>query len=174
MLDNPDPNIPVEGSEKPELAIAAQIGVYFHQEMEKLEEKLGARISEAVNLNAKTVGRMNELEGAFGELKRDLLHTRQDRADKEVREAEARYKIALEHKDNLSTQERIEVGQVVEDKLSAAQRARAEKWRAFWDKITPSIATAMILAVIIPVWLAFVILILAFVLRALGIEVQLP
>lgn len=165
---------PVDGSEKPDLALAMQIGEYFHKEIENLEQRLGARISEAVNANAKTVGRMEELEAQFSTLKDDLNRRASDRADKDVAEARARYEIALQHKVGLDTQEKIDVSKMMEDRESAARRARADRWRAFWDKVTPGVASAMILSVVIPVWLALVILILVFILRALGIEVQLP
>src|SRR5689334_8650688 len=86
MQSKPDPETVVDGSEKPDMSIATQIAEYFRVEMEKLELRLGERIGQAVNLNATTVGRMNQLEGAFEELKQDLKQTRLDRADKEVKE----------------------------------------------------------------------------------------
>lgn len=168
------PDTPVDGSERPDMAIATQIAEYFRDEIKQLEERLGARISEAVNANAATVKRMNELEGALQELRSGLESTRIARADKELREAEARYKIALEQKDSLSTQEKIQVGQVVEDRLAAAARIRTERWRAFWDKVLPSVTTGLIMIIVGPVALAFFIAILVFVLRALGVAVQFP
>ena len=164
----------LEKSDKPDMTIAMELAQYVRDELQKMEDQVAEQIRQAINMNAQTVKRIEDMEKAFGDLKQDLQHTRVERADKELREAEARYRIAKEHKDGLSTQEKIEVNKAMDDRLSALDRARAERRRAFWDKVIPSVTTALIISVVAPVGLAFFIAVLVFILRALGIEVQLP
>ena len=163
-----------ENAEKPDLAVAMELARYVKEELQQLESRIDEQMRQVSNANALTVKRMGEIESAFDLLKKDLQHTRIERADKEVREAEARLRIARDHKDGLSTQEKIEVNKAVEDRLSADQKARAEKRRAFWDKVIPGVTTALIISIVAPVGLGLFIVVLAFILRALGIEVQLP
>ena len=170
-LKNPPP---VPDSEKPAMGLAIELAQFVKDEMGKLERAVRDQVSTALQANAQTVQRIDQLEGSFHQLKSDLEARAVERVDKDLREAEALYLIAREQSDRLSTQEKIEVVQLVEDRQLAAKKARTDYWRGFWDKILPSITTALILAVLVPVWLAIVIGILAFILRALGIQVPLP
>lgn len=185
-----DPNnssIPesVPESEKPGLSLAMELAQFVKEEIQKLDRSVQEQVQTAIQANdeqvrvalqanAATVKRIDGLEGSVRALKGDLETRAMERVDKDFREAEARYILAREQRDRLSTQEKIEVRQLVEDRDTAAKKARTDYWRAFWDKIAPGIVTAMILAVLIPVWLAIVIAILGGVLRALGVQIPLP
>jgi hypothetical protein len=171
-----DPNLikQIQNTGNPDLNLALEIAQSIRDDMQKMETQVAEQIRTAINMNAQTVKRIEDMEKAFGDLKQDLQNTRAERADKELREAEARYMIAKQQKDGLSTQEKIEVGKAMDERLSAVERARVEKRRAFWDKVFPSVTTALIISVVAPVGLAFFIAVLVFILRALGIEVQLP
>jgi hypothetical protein len=164
----------VKDAEKPDLTLAMEIAQYVREELQRMETLVTDQVRAARNDNAKTVKRIDDLETAFENLKKDLQHTRVERADKELREAEARYMIAKQHKDGLSTQEKIEVSRAMDERLSAVERAQLEKRRAFWDKVLPGVTTALIISIVAPVGLAVFIGILVFILRALGIDVQLP
>lgn len=166
--------VPVPDSEKPGLGLAMELAQFVKDEMQKLDRSVKEQVGAALQANAQTVKRIEGLEGSVRDLKTGLEARAVERVEKDYQEAEARYILARQQRDKLSTQEKIEVNQLLENRDAARKKARADWWRAQWDKITPNILSAMILAVLIPVWLAFVIVILAFVLRALGIAVQLP
>lgn len=172
-----DPNLVkhLEKAEHLDVALAIEIANYVKQEMGKLEEQVAAQVREANNANAQTVKRIDELESSFRNLKQDLEKTRIDRAEKEIKEAEARLKIAIEHKDGLSTQEKIELKKALDDRLIDLERDRAEKRRIWWrERVLPGVTTALIISIVAPVGLGFFIAVLIFILRALGVEVQFP
>lgn len=171
-----DPNLEknVEDTGRPDLTLALEIANFVREELRNMETHLNEQLRVAMQATTATVKRIEMLEGSFQHLNDDLQRRAAERADKDVMEAQARLQIAQAHKDGLSTQEKIDVTKLMEDRDLADRKERANRRRAFWDKITPNIASAMILAVLIPVWLAFVILVLVFVLRALGVQVQFP
>jgi hypothetical protein len=171
MADQPE-LINVEGTENPNLGLAMELAKYVHAEFEKMEERLGNEVRKAINANAGAIRRLDNLEKRFEHLQLDLEQARHDRVDKEVKEREALYRIAQEHKSTLSTQDRINVA--VDDRLSAKARARAERWRAVWDRVLPNVITGLALIVMGPIVLALFIGILVFVLQAMGVEVQFP
>jgi hypothetical protein len=176
----------LEKSDKLDVALAVEIASYVREEMHKIDEgmtdkmkRIEERISEqvrtAINANASTVRRLNELENAFTGLKKDLEHTRIERAEKEIKEAEARLKIAIEHKDGLSTQEKIEVKKAMDERMDARDQERARARRTWWhERVVPNVVAALIISVVAPVGLGTFIAVLVFILRALGVEIQLP
>jgi hypothetical protein len=174
-IDDPKLAQVLEKADKLDVTLAVELASYMKQEIQKLEAHVADQVRTAVNANAQTVKRFDEMEAAFKNLKLDLEQTRMNRANMELREAEARYKIALDHKDGLSTQEKIEVKKTLEDQLTDRERVRAEQRRTWWrEKILPGVTTALIISIVAPVGLALFIAILIFVLRALGLEVQFP
>ena len=171
MTIDPKNDPEINDSERKDLSLAMELAHYVKEELQKLDRSVQDQVRTALQANAATVRRIDNLEGSVNSLKTDLEARAYERVDKDFREAEARYILAREQKDRLSTQEKIQVQDILEDRETAARKARADRWRALFDKITPNIASAMILAVLIPVWLAIVIAILIFILRALGIAV---
>lgn len=174
-IDDPKLAQVLEKAEKLDVTLAVELANYMKQEILMLETHLADQVRAAINANAQTVKRIDEMESAFRNLKQDLENTRIDRAEREIKEAEARLRIALEHKDGLSTQEKIEVKKTLEDQLTDRERVRAEQRRTWWrEKVLPGVTTALIISVVAPVGLGFFIAILVFVLRSLGLEIQFP
>jgi hypothetical protein len=158
----------------PQLTLAMELAQFVKEEIGNMETRVSAQIGEAMNTNAATVKRMGELESSVKNLELNLERRAEDRANKEVAEAAARYKIALDHKGVLDTQEKIEVGRMVEDRLAADKKARAIYLRGLYDKVLPNVVTGVVMIVVGPVALGIFIAILVFILRALGIDVPFP
>ena len=174
-IDDPKLVKHLEKAERLDVTLAIEIANYVKDEIEKLEQHVADQVRAAINANAQTVKRIDEMETTFKNLKQDLEKTRIDRAEKEIREAEARLKIALEHKGTFSTSEKLEVQKAMDQRLTDLERDRAARRRTFWqDKVLPGVTTALIISIVAPVGLGFLIAVLIFILRSLGVEVQTP
>ena len=164
---NKPPDVPDD--KKPDLTLAMELAQYMKEEMGKFEKSVREQVGAALQANAQTVKRIEGIEGQFQAFRGELDQRATERADKDYREAEARFLLAKEQKDRLTTQEKIDVNQLLEDREASARKARADRWKARLEKWAENAAGAMILAITVPVGLAIVVVILRFILSVLGI-----
>ena len=174
MFDKTDLQKKMDEAERPDLAMAMELAGMFHEELDRVSQSISNQIGQAVNLNAQTARRVTELEEQLKRFIQESEKTRYNRAEKELKEAEARYLIAREHKEGLSTDEKIQAVKIVEDRLAIAERERREKQKARLDDLVQSAIKTAVNAVIGVMTLALFTGLILLVGRALGLVVQLP
>ena len=174
MIDKKKLDKKIKEADSPPLAMLMEFAESFHNEIGELKEFVKQQVGVAINLNSTTVARFNELEGRFDALQFDLKQRSVERAEMEFKEKKAAYEIAKDHRDGLSTQERIEAGKIAEDRMAAAEAARKAEWRRKIDELLFSGLKAAIGAIVAVIALALFTTIILAIARQLGLVIQFP
>lgn len=148
--------------------------------------KLKEMIAEAVNASleafqrdqVKTLAniekRFTDIDTQITALKTSSESRAQERAEAEVIEARQRLAIAEQRAGSLSTEERIQVKEMFAEHADQESRQRAQKRREFWDKVTPNLATGLIMLFAAPIALGLLGIVVVFLARVFSIPITPP
>lgn len=133
-----------------DMALALQIAQHATDEMRQIAAEIKEEVSETRNefrqANVSNLRRIISLEETVGTLKTELMTSRQSRADHEVAEAELRLQLAKATKAGLSTEEKLQVKDVVTASILQEDDKKNKERSSVWRKRLDTMFTAIMVS----------------------------